>query len=127
LTARLAGRKISTRIQAREDSVLVDVRSYRARQGKTGAHLDLYSKHGFPAQVRHLGPPLAYLQSESGELNALVHLWCYDSAADRERKRAAMMADPAWLNYLKFSAEAGFLQDQRNNLMAPASFAPIRR
>ena len=107
--------------------MLVDVRNYRARQGKTGAHLDLYSKHGFAAQVRHLGPPLAYLQSESGELNLLVHLWTYDSAADRERKRAAMMADPEWLNYLKMSAEAGFLQEQRNNLMVPASFAPIRR
>lgn len=107
--------------------MLVDVRTYRARQGKTGAHLELYSKHGFAAQVRHLGPPLAYLQSESGELNLLVHLWTYDSAADRERKRTAMMADPEWLNYLKLSAENGFLQEQRNNLMVPASFAPIRR
>jgi aromatic ring-cleaving dioxygenase len=111
----------------REDSVIVDVRTYQARQGKTGPHLELYSKHGFAAQVRHLGPPLAYLQSESGELNLLVHLWTYDSAADRERKRTAMMADPEWRNYLKLSAEAGFLQEQRNNLMVPASFAPIKR
>jgi hypothetical protein len=107
--------------------VLVDVRTYRARQGKTGAHLDLYAKHGFPAQVRHLGAPLAYLQSESGELNLLVHLWTYDDAADRAKRRAAMMTDPEWLNYLKLSAEAGLLTEQRNNLMVPASFAPIRR
>jgi len=79
------------------------------------------------SQLRHLGPPVAYLHAESGDLNTLVHLWAFDDAGDRAQKRAAMMRDPEWLNYLKLADEAGYLVDQRNSLMVPASFAPIKR
>ena len=107
--------------------MLVDVRTYRTRPGKLAPQIDLYVKHGFGPQTRHLGPPLAYLQSESGELNTLMHLWTFEDAADRAKKRAVMMADPEWQNYLKVNAEAGYLVDQRNSLMVPTSFAPIKR
>ena len=49
--------------------------------------------------MRHLGKPFAYLFTESGEVNTLVHMWLYDDAADRAKKRAAMAADPEWQNY----------------------------
>jgi hypothetical protein len=51
----------------------------------------------------------------------------FDNEADRERKRAAMMSDPEWQTYLKLADEAGYLVDQRNSLMVPATFAPIKR
>jgi len=35
--------------------------------------------------------------------------------------------DPEWQTYLKLANEAGFLVDQWNNLMVPASFVPIER
>ena len=38
-----------------------------------------------------------------------------------------MMRDPEWLNYLKLAEEADYLVEQRNSLMVPASFAPIKR
>jgi hypothetical protein len=108
-----------------EGSVIVDHRYYRIKPGMVSAYLDLYQKHGYAAQTRHLGKPLAYLFSESGELNTLVHLWAYESAGERERKRAAMFADPEWLNYVRQNTEAGLLVEQRTNLMVPAGFAPI--
>jgi hypothetical protein len=111
----------------REDSVLVDHRYYHIKPGMTGAHLDLYEKHGFAAQTRHLGRPLAYMYTESGEVNTLVHIWCYENAADRAAKRAAMWKDPEWVGYTKQLAESGYLVAQRNNLMIPAKFAPIKR
>ena len=107
--------------------MLVDVRTYRIKSGKTAAHLDIYAKNGFAAQVRHIGHPLCYLQAESGELNTVVHLWAYDDMADRAKKRAAMYADPEWQNYLKLTADAGFTLSQQNNLMIPTSFAPLKR
>jgi aromatic ring-cleaving dioxygenase len=110
-----------------EDTVLVDVRTYRVRPGKMAPHLDIYAKHGFAAQTRHLGQPFAYLQAESGELNMLVHMWTYEDVTDRAKKRAAMGADPEWQNYLKLNAEAGYLISQVNNLMVPTSFAPLKR
>ena len=107
--------------------MIVDLRTYRIKPGKMPQELDLYAKRGLAAQTRHLGPPLAYLHGESGDINALVHLWVFEDVADRARKRAAMMADPEWQTYLKLADEAGYLVDQRNSLMVPASFAPIKR
>ena len=107
--------------------MLVDHRYYRVKPGTMNRHLDLYEKHGFLPQTRHLGQPLAYLYTESGEINTLVHMWAYEDAADRMRKRAAMQADPEWQAFLKGQGEAGFLESQRTNLMVPAKFAPIRR
>ena len=91
------------------------------------AHLDLYEQAGFKAQSRHLGEPFAYLYTESGEVNTLVHMWVYEDAADRAKKRAAMAADPAWQNYGRLFADSGFVVSQQNNLMLPANFAPIKR
>jgi hypothetical protein len=108
-------------------SVLVDHRYYRVKPGTMNAHLDLYEKHGFVPQTRHLGQPLAYLFTETGEVNTIVHMWVYESAADREQKRAAMAADADWQKFVKLQADAGFLTDMRNNLMIPAKFAPIGR
>ena len=99
--------------------MLVDHRTYRVRPGTTQAALDLYEQHGFATQSRHLGKPLAYLYAESGDLNTLVHLWAYEDAADRAKRRAAMQADPEWKNYLKLSAEAGYLENQVTRLMIP--------
>ncbi|WFU82453.1 NIPSNAP family protein [Bradyrhizobium sp. CIAT3101] len=107
--------------------MLVDVRTYQVKPGKLTQELDLYAKHGLAAQIRHLGAPLAYLHAESGDLNTMVHLWTFEDAADRACRRASMMADPEWLNYLKLADEAAYLEGQRNSLMVPASFAPIKR
>jgi len=107
--------------------VLVDHRTYRCKPGRLQAQLDLYEKYGFPVQVRHLGQPIAFLASESGELNTMVHLWAYEDAADRARKRAAMMADPDWPVFLRESAQGEYVLEQRTNLMVPVNFAPLKR
>ena len=107
--------------------MLVDHRYYHIKPGFTGAHLDLYEKHGFAAQTRHLGQPLAYMYTESGEVNTLVHIWCYEDANDRLQKRAAMWKDPEWLTYIQKLNESNYLVEQKNSLMIPAKFCPIRR
>jgi hypothetical protein len=105
----------------------VDHRTYRIKPGKSPAHLELYEKNGFAAQTRHLGMPVAYMFAESGDVNTIVHIWAYEDAADRMKKRAAMAADPEWQNYLRLNNEAGFLLEQKTSLMIPAKFAPIKR
>jgi hypothetical protein len=64
--------------------------------------------------------------AESGDMNTLVHQWVYEDAADRARRRAAMMADPEWQVYLKKLAESELLVDQRTSLMVPTKFAPMK-
>lgn len=107
--------------------MLIDHRTYTVKPGTMAKQMAIYQEYGFNVQKRHLGEPLAYLITESGEVNTFVHIWAYKDAADRAARRAAMQADPEWQVYLQKTAEAGYLIGQRNNLMAPAPFAPINR
>ena len=107
--------------------MLMDVRTYTVRAGTLRAHLKIYEEHGFAVQKRHLGEPLAYLTTETDDVNSYLHIWVYDDAADRARRRAAMQADPDWIAYLQRSAEAGYLLSQRTQLMVPPPFAPLTR
>ncbi len=107
--------------------MLIDHRTYTLRPGTMGKAMALYEEFGMKAQKRHLGEPLAYLITESGELNTYVHIWVYKDAADRAAKRAAMQADPEWQLFLQKTGEAGYLIKQENKLMTPAPFAPINR
>ena len=107
--------------------MLVDHRIYRIKAGFTQAYLELYEKNGFAAQSRHLGHPLAYLYAESGDVNTVAHLWGYEDASDRAKRRAGMLADPEWKTYQQKLAESGFLLEQKTSLMLPAKFCPIKR
>jgi hypothetical protein len=107
-------------------SVIVDHRTYRIKPTGMQKHLDIYGEFGFAAQSRHLGKPHAYMFAESGDMNTLVHQWVYEDAADRAKRRAAMMADPEWQIYLKKLAESELLVDQRTSLMIPTKFAPMK-
>lgn len=107
--------------------MLIDHRTYTVRPGTMPKQMALYQEYGLKPQTRHLGQPLAYLITESGEVNTYVHIWVYKDAADRATRRAAMAADPEWQLFVQKNAEAGYLIAQRNNLMTPASFAPINR
>lgn len=101
--------------------MLIDHRTYVVRPGKLQAHIEIYEKYGCQTQIRHLGKPLAYMYSESGELNTIVHIWVYQDAADRAKRRAAMQADPDWKVYLQKNSEAGYLVSQKTSLMIPAN------
>jgi hypothetical protein len=104
--------------------VIIDHRVYRLLPGRTPAQLKLYSELGYPVQLRYMGEPHYYLVAESGGLNTLVHGWIYESAADREQKRARMMQDPDWKHFMVENGKAGNIIEQHTSLMTPAPFAP---
>lgn len=107
--------------------MLIDHRTYTIKPGKMQAHIEIYQKYGYNAQVRHLGKPLAYMYAESGDVNTVVHQWGYEDAADRAKRRAAMFADPEWQVYLQKLNESGLLLEQKTSIMIPAGFCPIKR
>jgi hypothetical protein len=102
--------------------MLYDVRRYVCRPGTIRQHLDLYAAEGWPVQTRHLGQPVFYAVTETGNVNSYLHIWGYADAADRAAKRAALQADPGWQGYLRKSAELGALLSQENSLMTDAPF-----
>ena len=102
--------------------MLFDHRTYTCKPGTLPKQMALYEKHGMAVQQRHLGMPLFYAITETGPVNSYVHIWVYEDAADRAKKRAAMQADPKWIELLRISAEAGYLVSQENKLMVEAPF-----
>ena len=102
--------------------MLFDVRTYTCKPGTLKRHLALYQQMGLGPQTRHLGPPFAYLVTESGNVNQYLHIWAYENAADRESRRAALWTDPEWLAYAAESGKLGALEAQQNTLMTPAEF-----
>jgi len=107
--------------------MLFDVRTYTCAPGTLPKQLELYEKEGMPVQTKHLGEPYFYGVVETGLVNSYLHIWAYEDAADRETRRKAMQADPAWQAYLAKSREAGWLIRQENQLMTPPAFFTPKR
>ncbi len=107
--------------------MLLDVRTYRCKPNTINRHVALYEKMGKVPQTRHLGTPLCYLTTETGNPNEYLHIWIYENAGDREKRRAAMWADKEWLAYVAESEKLGALEFQENRLMRPVDFFPIKR
>ena len=102
--------------------MLYDVRTYTCHPGTLKRHLALYAEFGFDTQRKHLGEPVLYLQTETGNVNSYTHIWGFADAADRAARRSSLQADPAWAVYLTKSADASYLVAQENRLMVPTPF-----
>jgi len=61
--------------------MIVDVRIYTTKPGRTAAFVALYKEHAWPLQQKYLGRCLGWYVTVEGELNTVVHLWAYDDVA----------------------------------------------
>jgi len=104
--------------------MIVEERTYTVKPGTIHVYYKDYDPRGLEIQTRILGNLIGYFHSEIGELNQIVHLWGYDSLAERERRRAQLAADPAWLEYLKQSPD--IIVKMESRILVPAPFSPIR-
>jgi hypothetical protein len=97
--------------------MIIDERTYTVRPGKLAEYLAHHMRSALPIMRRHLGEPHAYYTTETGTLNQFVHLWRYASMAERETRRAALYADPAWLAYRDDVGDRGWVLHQENRLL----------
>jgi hypothetical protein len=103
--------------------MIVDMRTYSFVPGRMAEWVALYEKHAWPIQKQYLGNCLGWYTSVEGKLHQVVHLWGYESQADREQRRHAMHQDPAWQAFLVKARELGVTVSQENSILAPAAFA----
>ncbi len=103
--------------------MIVDMRTYSFKPGMMADWVALYEKEAWPIQKKYLGTCLGWYTSIEGKLHQVVHLWQYESQADREARRAAMAQDPAWKAFLTKAKELGAFTAQENSILAPAPFA----
>jgi hypothetical protein len=103
-------------------TMIFDHRTYTARPNMLPSFLKLYEDVGLPMQRHYLGEPFGFFQTHIGDLSRTVHLWKYDSLADREARRDAMEVDPEWQAYRRKVIETDYLADMRNQILKPVSF-----
>ncbi len=103
--------------------MIVDLRTYTIRTGALREFLALYAREGLAVQTQHLGAPLGYYTTEVGDLGQVVHLWRYVDMADRDRRRAALEADPRWHAYRTKSSSQDHVLKQVNTILKEVDFA----
>lgn len=102
----------------------IEERDYRIKPGCLARFVATYEAHGLELQKKYLGKFLGYFLSEIGELNHVVALWGYESLDQRDRARAAMLADPLWQAYLEKVTD--LIDIQATRILKPVSFSPIK-
>ncbi len=105
--------------------MILDERTYLIYPAHVGEYLRLYVEEGMAIQLGHLGDLIGWFTTDSGgRLNEVVHMWRYADAGDRERRRAAMEADPAWQAFR--AKTSGFVIEMRSRILRPTAFSPMR-
>ena len=104
--------------------MIVEERTYHVFTGKLPEVVRLYAEEGTEIQQRHLGHLVGAFTVDVGEPSSIVHLWGYDSYAERERRRALLQADQRWKDFLPRLQP--LIHTQRTRILLPTSYSPVR-
>ena len=104
--------------------MIIDHRTYTVHHGTMEEYLERYERDGLPIQLRYLGRYLGCFVSDIGPLNQVIHMWAYDSLADREERRARMAQDPEWQAFR--DKNRGSFVAQEVKIIVPTKFSPIK-
>jgi hypothetical protein len=102
--------------------MIIDHRVYTIKPNRLSRFLETYERLALPLQRKYLGEPYGFFVSHIGPLNRVVHLWQYESLADREQRRDAMEADLEWQAYRLVALEEDTLVDMEDQILKPAPF-----
>jgi NIPSNAP len=104
--------------------VILEQRDYHVFTGKLRELVQLYETEGIALQEEHLGGLVGAFTVEIGAPSTYVHLWRYESLADREERRARLQVDERWQAFL--ARIQPLIHTQQNRILVPTSFSPIR-
>lgn len=105
--------------------MIVELRTYTVKPLRTGDFLQLYEQAALPLQHKYLGHLIGFFVSEIGPLNQVVHLWGFESLADRESRRIKMEADPGWSLYRDALRTLDVIVDQESKILKSTVFSPL--
>lgn len=103
--------------------MIVDLRTYTCKPFKTAQFVAIYEKLAWPLQKKYLGRCLGWYTSIEGPQHRVIHLWAYEDQADRESRRKAMIADPAFAEYIRVVEDADVLSSMENTIVSPTNFS----
>lgn len=103
--------------------MIYEIRTYRLRTGTVPTYLRLVEQEGITIQKGYLGALIGHFSSEIGQLNEITHIWAYQDLADRDRRRAALAADPDWQKFVP--RIQALIEVMENKILRPAAFSPL--
>lgn len=105
------------------ESMIIDYRSYTLKTGTVPEFFDLFENQGLDVQKRVLGNFVGMFRTEFGNLNEVIHLWGYESLAERERRRAELFKEATFNEFAGKAHELVVSQEAR--ILTSAPFSPI--
>jgi hypothetical protein len=97
--------------------VIYEIRTYRIAPG-TLAEVEKRFGEAYESRKKY-SELTAFLHTEVGPLNEIVHIWGYDDLAHRARIRAEAATDPNWPPKI-----GEFIQEQRSEIVNAFPFVP---
>jgi hypothetical protein len=104
--------------------LIVEERSYHVFTGKLPEVVRLYAEEGTAVQQEILGNLVGAFTVDVGDVSTIVHLWGYDSYAERERRRAVLQADDRWKAFL--AKIQPLIHTQKTRMLLPTPYSPVR-
>jgi hypothetical protein len=104
--------------------MIVEQRTYTFHPGGLPKFMQIYTPEVRAFQLKTLGNLIGYFTTEIGPLNQSVHLWGYDSFEDRMKRRAEMLGNDLWKDFV--GKLMPLLVSQESKLLIPTAFSPIK-
>jgi hypothetical protein len=106
--------------------MLYELRTYTLQPGKLPEYLGYHTTIGRPIRGDDYGRLVGNWTTEIGPLNQYVHLWEYDSAAERERLRGELAKNQRWATEYVPKIRS-LMVKQESKIMALAPGCAIQR
>ena len=103
--------------------MIVEMRTYVLHPGQQGKFLALMEREGIALERAILGRMLGFYTSDIGTLNEVVHMWGYESHAERDRRRAVLAANEAWRDFVP--RVLPLIREMKSSILLPAPFAAV--
>jgi len=101
------------------DVMIFEVRTYRLKPRGVPEFIDIFGKAY--EKRKAVSKLAAFFHTEIGPLNEVIHIWPYNDAGDREKKRAKSVSDKKYA----WPPKVAHLQEHmRSEIFHPAPFTP---
>jgi len=104
--------------------IIIEQRDYHVHTGKLPELLRLYEGEGIAIQQEVLGGFVGAFTTDIGALSTYTSMWRYDSFAQREARRAALMARDDWKAFL--GKIQPLIHTQQNRILTPTPFSTLQ-
>ena len=104
--------------------MIIEMRTYLLKPTTLKKFLDIYNNEIRETHVAILGNQIGFFYTELGELNKVVHLYGYDSYEDRDKRRAILVKNKGFNNYL--AKVENLIVHMKNEILLPTEFSKIK-